>query len=155
MEKEITMVPTKTNKPQLPYPAEKLIPHRPPMLLIDQLVQRSDDRITATATTSFGGKLLFQVPKGQPSAELFIEIIAQTAAASKGFDDLTDDKQPKAGFLVGLDEFLIKDIPIPEAPLISEIKEVFKLGNITIFKGKLFCNEQLLASGKIQVWEES
>ena len=139
-------------KPTLPCPCEMLIPHRPPMLLIDQLIRRSDTE--AEAITSLQEKSPFIDPNKGILPEIFIEIIAQTTAAANGFDGLINNKKPNAGFLVGLDEFSLTSRPFSECQLRAEIKKMFKFGDITIFQGKLFSGEFLLAAGKIQIWED-
>ena len=146
------MTQTNTYKPNLPCPAERLIPHRSPILLIDQLVERSDDR--AVAITSLSGKSLFQDPVKGISPEFFVEIIAQITAAANGFDCLMNNEKPKAGFLVGLDEFSLTSTPFSDYQLRAETKKIFEFGDIKLFQGKLFSGELLLATGKIQVWEE-
>lgn len=142
------------SKPVLPCPATKLIPHRSPMLLIDQLVERSDDKKHATATTSLNSKLLYHGADNSLSPEFFIEIIAQTTAAAKGYDDLQNNEKLKAGFLVGIDEFSLTGSSTTNDQLRIEIEKMFEFGDITIFIGKLFNDTTLLAVGKIQVWEK-
>lgn len=146
------MTQINTDKPHLPCPVERLIPHRAPMLLTDQLVERSDG--SAAAITSLSGKSLFHDPDKGFSPEFFIEIIAQTIAAAKGFDGLMNNEKPKAGFVVGLDDFHLTNRPFSDSQLRTEIEKVFEFGDMTIFQGKLFSGKLLLASGKIQVWED-
>ncbi len=128
----------RAEKPKLPCPAGRLLPHRPPMLLIDQLVERSEDRTTAIATTSLVEKHLFQDPDNKLSPEFFIEIIAQTIAAARGYDGLIDNEQPHSGFLVGLDELVLTDHPIEYSTIQSQIETFFEFGDITIFQGRLY-----------------
>lgn len=143
-----------SNKPTLPCQAVDLLPHRPPMLFIDQLTARSDDRETATAIASMNGKHFFQDQKSTPCPEFFIEIIAQTIAASRGFDSLVDGAKPKTGLLVGLDEFTFDTRHPINSPLKSHIKKIFEFGDITVFQGILFSGQFQVVKGKIQVWEK-
>lgn len=146
------MTPIQTDKPDLPCPAEWLIPHRSPMLLIDQLVERSDDN--AAAITSLKGKSLFHDPGKGITPEFLVEILAQTIAAANGFDGLVNNEKPKAGFVVGLDNFHLTNRDFSTSQLRTEVEKVFEFGEMTIFQGELFCGKLLLASGKIKVWEK-
>ena len=140
--------------PSLPCSADKLIPHRDGMLLIEELIERPNDKTGAIASARLDGQTLIQGSNKKLTPEFFVEIIAQTAAAANGFDGIQAKEQPKNGFVVGLDDFIFSD-KTPENPLLrAEIIKIFAFGNTTIFDGKLFSDSLLLASGKIQVWEE-
>lgn len=141
--------------PKLPCPADILIPHEGVMQLIDCLQERSDDRKTAVATVSLTREHLFIGADDQITSEFFIEIIAQTAAAANGFDTLIDGRKPGAGFIVRVDDFSLFHHHLNGEQLRAEIEELFVLGDMTIVKGELFCDNNLLASGRIQVLEES
>jgi len=147
------MTSTTPNKPALPYPAKKLIPHQPPMLFIDQLIERSADKAVVTIT-SLSEKLLFQDPDNRMSLEFFIEILAQTTAAANGYDCLMNNKKQKTGYLTRLDEFFLTQKPFPKHLLTAETEKKFSFENITLFHGKLSSGELLLASGKFQIWQE-
>ncbi len=140
---------------KLPCPAELLIPHREPMCLIDHLVKRSDDRTLAATTVLMDKELLFIDQEHGITAEFFIEIIAQTAAAANGYDTLVDGKEPGAGFIVKLDDFSLFPHSLSARPLLAETEKIFEFNDMTRLEGRLYCDDKLLASGTIQVWEES
>jgi 3-hydroxyacyl-[acyl-carrier-protein] dehydratase len=54
-----------------------LIPHRPPWLLVDRVILRSDDRVTAEKRIAAGDPLL---AGGELPELLLLEALAQTAA---------------------------------------------------------------------------
>ena len=141
--------------PKLPCPADTLIPHEGVMQLIDCLQERSEDRKTAKATVSLARGHLFIGACDQVTSEFFIEILAQTAAAANGFDTIVDGRKPGAGFIVRVDDFSVFHHRLAGELLRAEIEELFALGDMTMIKGELFCGNILLASGRIQVWEES
>ena len=147
-----------TNKqadiPKLPCPADTLIPHDGVMQLIDCLQERSEDRKTAVATVSLTREHLFIGAENQITCEFFIEIIAQTAAAANGFDALMDERKTGPGFLVRVDDFSLFHHQLSDEQLRAKIEEIFVFNDMTIVKGELFCGNNLLASGRIQVWEE-
>lgn len=81
--------------PQSPYRLEDVIPHRPPMVLIDDILECD--------TTA--GSIVVQaiIRKEWTSSESAIELMAQSAAALAGAADIADGYTgaPKPGFLLG------------------------------------------------------
>ena len=136
---------------QLPCPAEKLVPHRPPMLFIDSLLERFGDRATASAIVPDDGICVDPAQGVLP--EFFIEVIAQTMAAVNGYDALCDGKKKHDGFLVGIDEFIFEGIPAAGGTIRIEIEKIFEFGAVKIIRGQVFEGDMLLASGTLKVWE--
>ncbi len=136
---------------QLPCPAEILVPHRPPMLFIDSLIERLADRATASAVVPENGICFDPVQGVLP--EFFIEVIAQTMAAVNGYDALCDGKKTHDGFLVGIDEFSFGGTPTAGRTIRIEIEKTFEFGAVKIIRGQVFDEDILLASGTIKVWE--
>lgn len=142
---------------QLPCPAGKLVPHQPPMLFIDSLIERFDDRATASAVVPQNG-ICVDHDQGI-LLEFFIEVIAQTMAATNTYDALCDGKKPQDGFLVGIDEFSFEVAAIEGAAVLGktiriEIEKTFEFGSVKIIHGQVFDEDVLLASGIIKVWED-
>lgn len=81
------------------YPLiEQLLPHRPPMLLIDRLVQ-SDGVITVCEVT-IGPHSMFVQAAGVP-AFVGIEYMAQTVAAHGGYQSYLEGQPIVVGLLLG------------------------------------------------------
>ncbi len=136
---------------QLPCPAEKLVPHRPPMLFIDSLLERFGDRATASAVVPEDGICVDPAQGLLP--EFLIEVIAQTMAAANGYDALCDGKKNHDGFLVGIDEFAFEATPATGRTIRIEIEKTFEFGAVKIIRGQVFEGDMLLASGTLKVWE--
>lgn len=85
------------------YPIELVVPHRPPMIWIDEVVARRSDGIVTTATIR-PTDLLFQAGRGMP-AHVAIEWMAQTCAAFAGSKALDEEAPVKIGFLLGTRDF--------------------------------------------------
>ena len=85
---------TKSNSAgvSLPLPARLLVPHRPPMLIIHQLLERNED--TALAESIVPTEGIFLDPQGGLLPEYFIEFIAQSIAAINGFDARKENRTP-------------------------------------------------------------
>lgn len=85
------------------YPVERVVPQRPPMILIDEVVSRRSGCIVATVTVR-ATDLFFQPARGTPS-HVAIEWMAQTCAAFAGSEALDEASAVKIGFLLGTRNF--------------------------------------------------
>lgn len=85
------------------YPIDDVVPQKPPMRLIDEIVVREAEGITCAVTVRADG-LFFQPGHGIP-AHVALEWMAQTCAAFAGCEALDDDGAVKIGFLLGTRDF--------------------------------------------------
>ena len=136
---------------RLPCPAGLLMPHRPPMLFLDSLIEKAGD--TAIALAHVPESAFFIDPDRGLLPEFFVEIMAQTMAAASGYDALTGRQPPVFGFLVGLDKFQLWKTPAAGAVLRIEIVMIFEFGPVKIIKGTVFEDTEILAHGEVKVWE--
>ncbi len=137
-------------KVKLPAQALPLLPHRPPMLFVECLVQREGDMAVAETMLPTSG---IAVQNGQLLPEYFIELIAQTAALANGYDLQREGKEPNDGMLVGIDEFsVITDPPLGSLVRI-ETNKTFSFGPVSVISGTVWDGDRKLAEGAIKVWE--
>ena len=85
------------------YPVDRVVPHRPPMILIDEVVSRQAEHIVA-AVTIRATDLFFQPGRGTPS-RVAIEWMAQTCAAFAGSEAIDEGGAVRIGFLLGTRDF--------------------------------------------------
>ncbi len=85
------------------YPVERVVPQRPPMILIDEVVSRRPDLMVATVTVR-ATDLFFQPARGTPS-HVAIEWMAQTCAAFAGSKAIDEGGAVRIGFLLGTRDF--------------------------------------------------
>ena len=85
-----------------PIPLEELIPHRPPMVLIDAVESFDADAKRLVARVTIGENQLFFDGKGVPNW-VAIEYMAQTAAALVGYYDrhVAPGQPARPGLLLG------------------------------------------------------
>ncbi|MEI7606290.1 MAG: hypothetical protein WCJ64_02780 [Rhodospirillaceae bacterium] len=81
-------------------PISSLLPHAPPMLLLDELVECGIDAVTATATIR-GDHPFFDTEAGGVPCHVGIELMAQACGAFAGLRALAEGKPPALGFLLG------------------------------------------------------
>ncbi|MGB3223343.1 MAG: ACP dehydratase [Desulforhopalus sp.] len=135
----------------LPMAALSLLPHRPPMLFVESLVERYDDRSTALAQVPDSGICLCS---GRLLPEFFIELVAQATAMAKGYDALCAGKKMNDGMLVGVDSFSFQGAVKPGQTVRIETEKTFEFGAVTIIHGEVLAGGELLATGDIKVWED-
>jgi len=135
----------------LPCLAEKLVPQRPPMLIVDQLIERLPDRAMTESIVPEDG-IWVDADQGV-LPEYYIELIAQTMAAVNGYDALCQGKTPQDGFLVGVDTFCWQEKAVSGEHLWVEVEKTFEFGAVKIFRGVVRNGAQVKATGEIKVWE--
>ncbi len=140
----------KLSKLPLPQPAASLLPHKPPMLLVDTLLQRNETQSEASAILPTTGIFIHS---GRILPEYFIELIAQTAALGNCYDAVADSKKPRDGMLVGIDAFTWPGKPQPGTPVSIKTDICFAFGAIKSIHGQVMAGDCLLATGDIKVWE--
>lgn len=85
------------------YPIETVVPQRPPMILIDEIVAREAGAIIVRVTIRSNG-LFFREGRGVP-AHVALEWMAQACAAFAGAEALDEAGTVKVGFLLGTRDF--------------------------------------------------
>ncbi len=91
------------SRPRLPHPAAELVPHRPPALCVDELLEYSPESGRARGRVREENPLLR--PDGTLDPLASVEIMAQALAAHEGFTRALEGRRPGGGFLVGVRDF--------------------------------------------------
>lgn len=128
-----------------------LLPHRPPMLFVESLLERYGNTAIASAILAETGNCY---QPGGVLPEFFVEVIAQTVAMASGYDALCRGERMNEGMLVGIDSFSFTHADPHGRRLSVETEKVFEFGAVKIIHGKVFCGNVLLAEGDIKVWEK-
>jgi len=127
---------------------ENLLPHRRPMLLIDELI----DIVTLTSATgimhvkrnSFYVDGHFPDQPVMPGV-LIVEAFGQTAAAltASGIDKKTYDN--KLVFLMGVEKAKFRNPVIPDCKLLLKIEAIRSHGRVWKYSGKAYVEDKLMA----------
>ena len=138
----------KLNKDQI----RNLLPHREPMLLIDELVDivslKSATAIMNVKKDAFYVNGHFPENPVMPGV-LIVEAFGQAAAAltAHGLDKST--YKDKLVFLMGVEKARFRNPVIPDCKLILKIEAVRSHGRVWKYKGEAFVNEKKMADA---VW---
>lgn len=138
-------------------PAIELLPHRPPMLLVEGILEVDEENqyILASARCSSHDLLYDSKLNGvQPMAA--VEIQAQAIGLFCGYSDKLKGRKPASmGKLLSIKHYKahVPVLPI-EAPLQVEARGVLHTPPVGVFACKICCGEQLLAESEITVLRE-
>ena len=125
-----------------------LLPHREPMLLIDELIDIK--KLHSATAIMYVKKDAFYVQghfPGQPvmPGVLIVEAFGQAAAAltAHGLDKSTYEN--KLVFLMGVEKARFRNPVIPDCKLILKIEAIRSHGRVWKYKGEAFVNEVKMA----------
>ena len=128
---------------------QSLIPHRPPFVMVDQL-------LSFTETTAHGGFTIkadnIFLENGEFKESGLLENIAQTAAARAGYISKKENKPVPIGYIGSVKNLEIYSFPKAGDELITEITIENQIFDVTIISGKVSCNEKLLAQCQIKIF---
>ena len=134
----------KLNKDQI----KELLPHREPMLLIDELVNikklHSATAIVNVKKNSFFVQGHFPDNPVMPGV-LIVESFGQAAAAltAHGLDKATYEN--KLVFLMGVEKARFRNPVIPDCDLILKIEAIRSHGRVWKYKGEAFVDDKKMA----------
>lgn len=131
------------------YPAlRSLLPHRPPMILIDELLHCSPQQVVCAVTVRDGAPF---VADGRVPALVSIEYFAQTVAAFYGYIS-RDREHFTMGMLLGTRELELHtdDLHVGDALTVTG-HEQWNGGNLAQFRCELHRGPELLAQAAISV----
>ena len=134
----------------LPTSAQELVPHRGTMLLIDELREYSPE--FAAGMTRITSKNPFLGAAGKLDDICFVEILAQLAAAAKGYEARKAGGSVKSGYLAGINDFSIKGEARLGDVLQVTMKKTLQVNNITVTDGSIFIGEKCIASGTLKLY---
>ncbi|MBW2187688.1 MAG: hypothetical protein JRG71_15285 [Deltaproteobacteria bacterium] len=136
--------------PSLPLSALTLLPHRPPMILVDQLVEFEVGQGRVSAT--IGANDLFVGPDGTLETVALIELVAQSYATMKGYDDLINQRSVQRGFLVGSRTFNVLRCPRVGESLMIDITTTAELDSFSVIDGVIRVGDEVIAQGSVKLW---
>ena len=88
-----------------PMPIERLLPQRPPMLLLDRLLSCTPTEGTADTLVAPG--ILFRLPDDTIHAAALFELMAQAYAAVHGYQNQLAGKPVSIGYLAGITRAIV------------------------------------------------
>ncbi|MGG7662003.1 hypothetical protein [Dyadobacter sp. BHUBP1] len=124
------------------------IPHRPPFVMVDSLVNATRELFESDFTVTDDNML---VQDGFFQETGLIEHIAQTCAASFGYLDSEDGGEPKIGFIGAVSKVLVTELPPVGAMIRTVVTPLHQLGNIYLVKGESFLDGRILLGCELKI----
>lgn len=129
---------------------QQLVPHRPPMLLINSVLEADDEGLIAKVNPAESS--LFIDSEGRVPAYVGIEYMAQAISAWAGLIAHKAGKPIQLGFLLGTRRYQAR-VPFFDlnTPLQIHVREILRDEmNLALFDCQIFAGEMLLASAQIK-----
>ena len=134
----------------LPMEASLLIPHRAPMRLVDTLLSVHEG--SGVVESVLPRESVMADGDGRIDEVAFVELIAQSYAAFKGYLDRMGDKPPGEGFLVGIRHLEITGKAYAGDRLLTSMRTVTSFGGFAVVEGSVTRGDETVASGIIKLW---
>jgi len=133
-------------------PIEHLLPHAPPMVLLDSVIEAADEHLTASVTIRAGSEFCRD---GRVGNWVGIEYMAQAVAAWSGWQSRQRGEAVKVGYLLGsrryeahVAEFALGDT------LQVRVEREFQADNgLARFRAQIHRGTELCAEASISVYE--
>ena len=136
----------------LPISASRVIPHRPPILFVKQLVGYDEQEgsgvveahVRHDALDFSGDRSLINL--------VLVEMMAQAYATLRGYENLLKGKPVQRGYLVGIRKAGFLRRPDPGDELAVRVRTVKALGDFFVAEGSVAKGDLLMARSTLKVW---
>lgn len=132
--------------------AEVLVPHRPPLCLIERLIKFEGQTGVGVVEAIIGQDNIFLRQDGALPSLIQAELIAQASAAVKGYDDLRQGKEIKKGFLVDIREMHFTGRCFKGDTLLIRIEILRTISGFSVIKGEVEKGGEIIGAGTIKIW---
>lgn len=137
---------------KLPAPVGDMIPQQGSMRVVDRIISVGERNAVVESTVRADS--LFVDEDGLLDSAVYLEIIAQAAAAMHGFRTSHWEGQLK-GFLIGARNMEVKARARAGDVLTVTVFKASRYGDFGVIEGKVLRGDELLASGEIKVWHDT
>jgi predicted hotdog family 3-hydroxylacyl-ACP dehydratase len=134
----------------LPADTQAYMLHRPPLRLVQSLLRVEDDY--AEAQTALNPGDVGVAPDGRLEAAVLLELVAQTYAASRGYQDRDSGTPGELGYLVGASNFHVEQRPRAGQQLLIKIQSSCSFESFYLVDGQVLCEGRVVAGGTLKVW---
>lgn len=134
----------------LPVAAAAILPHRPPLLLLERLV--AWEELAATAEACLPPESPFADGEGRIDPVVMIELMAQTYAALRGYDDLLHGRPVGKGLLVGARQVRMAGAARAGERLAIAVRAVGIFEGFALVEAEVRRGAAVLAAGTIKLY---
>lgn len=130
---------------------QNYIPQRPPMVMIDKIINCNEQEIITEFIVKDG--TIF-VENGRLQEAGIIENMAQSAAAMTGFMAKQQQQEVKIGFIGSVKKWKIIKLPKLSANLSTYVKVIAQVMNAKVVEAKVIENGEEIASCQMNIFLE-
>jgi predicted hotdog family 3-hydroxylacyl-ACP dehydratase len=134
----------------LPMSTQHLIPHGPPLCLVDRLLEFKDQSGLLESSLE-ANNLLLDDDRGLHRPAL-MEMIAQSYAAVKGYEYLLTGRPVNRGFLVGVRRIAFQGRSYKGDRLEIHVEKLGGIGDFSVVLGEARRKGNVIASGIVKLW---
>ena len=137
-------------------PVAEYLPHRAPMLLLDRVVNVTDDSVTCTVALTRNGVLApFLTAEGDLPAWFGVEIMAQTVGIWSGFHARQrSDTVIRPGMLLGGRGYASRTATFTADSILHiEMRLLMRDDKLGSFEGEIRNDDHILASGRLNTYQ--
>ena len=137
-------------------PVDAYLPHRAPMLLLDRVIQVSDDSVICEVSINATGVLApFLTAQGDLPAWYGVEIMAQTVGVWSGFHARQrGGDEIRLGMLLGGRGYRASSAAFAaNSTLRVEMRLLMRDDRLGSFEGEIRCGEAIIASGRLNTYQ--
>jgi predicted hotdog family 3-hydroxylacyl-ACP dehydratase len=133
------------------YAITELLPHRPPMILLDRVEDFDADMLTASVTIT---PLSLFCASGSVPSHIALEYMAQACGAHVGIIALEKDEAVRIGFVLGTRDFVCKvpGFAIGETLDIT-VTLVFNDAQMGAYDCRIAIGDRLVAKARLSVYQ--
>ncbi len=132
-------------------PIETLLPHAPPMVLLDKVIAYEKTKITTALTPN--AQSPFHAEKGIPSY-VGLEYMAQSCGVYAGLEALAHNQPPRLGFLLGTRNFHATQSHFTTGDTLHiHATEIFRQDGMGVFDCRIVCNNQEIATAQLNLYQ--
>jgi len=128
---------------------ESIIPQKSPMAMVDGLLEQQED-FTISQLKILKENIFCE--NGFFTEAGLIENIAQTAALRNSYETKLENKESKIGYIGSLKRIKIYHLPKINSIIKTKITVLNNLMNVSIVKGEVFCDDELMAEGEMNIF---
>lgn len=128
---------------------QQYIPQRPPMVMIDDLLE-ADDVHAVTSLVVRSGNLF--VEGGYLAEPGLIENIAQTAAVQVGYQCAKKNIPVPIGYIAAIKNLQIANMPKLNAMITTSVRITNHVLDVTVIEGRVECQGEICCSCEMRIF---
>jgi 3-hydroxymyristoyl/3-hydroxydecanoyl-(acyl carrier protein) dehydratase len=130
---------------------KSLLPHRAPMIMVDELVETAPDGARAVKTFREDD---YGVENGRVIQSFLVEALAQTVAAMHGEAAAKRGRPPGVGMLTGVTDFRFGREVTAGEEITLEVTVTRRLAPFVFADGRALCGAEVVAEGEMKFYIE-